>query len=31
VKAHAVGTLKPDPKNLDPIAQLLPVAPPIPA
>jgi 2-dehydropantoate 2-reductase len=31
VKAHAVGTLKPDPKNLDSIAQLLPVAPPIPA
>jgi 2-dehydropantoate 2-reductase len=31
VKAHAVGTLQPDPKNLDPIAAMLPVAPPIPA
>ena len=31
VKKHAVGTLQPDPKNLDPIAALLPVAPPIPA
>jgi 2-dehydropantoate 2-reductase len=31
VKAHAVGTLQPDPKNLDSIAALLPVAPPIPA
>jgi 2-dehydropantoate 2-reductase len=31
VKAHAVGTLKPDPKNLEPIAALLPVSQPIPA
>jgi 2-dehydropantoate 2-reductase len=31
VKRHAVGTLQPDPKNLDPIAAMLPVAPPIPA
>jgi 2-dehydropantoate 2-reductase len=31
VKKHAVGTLQPDPKNLDAIAALLPVAPPIPA
>jgi 2-dehydropantoate 2-reductase len=31
VKQHAVGTLQPDPKNLDPIAAMLPVAPPIPA
>lgn len=31
VTKHAVGTLKPDPTNLDPIAAMLPVAPPIPA
>ncbi|MGE3909257.1 MAG: ketopantoate reductase family protein [Chloroflexota bacterium] len=31
VKRHDVGKLQPDPKNLDPIAQMLPVAPPIPA
>lgn len=31
VKRHAVGTLQPDPKNLDPIAQLLPQAQAIPA
>jgi 2-dehydropantoate 2-reductase len=31
VNRHAVGTLQPDPKNLDPIAAMLPVAPPIPA
>jgi len=31
VKRHAVGTLQPDPKNLDPIAAMLPAAPPIPA
>jgi len=31
VTRHGVGTLQPNPKNLDPIAQLLPVAPPIPA
>ena len=31
VKRHAVGTLQPDPKNLDPIAALLPQAQAIPA
>jgi 2-dehydropantoate 2-reductase len=31
VKAHAVGTLQPDPKNLDSIAALLPQAQAIPA
>jgi 2-dehydropantoate 2-reductase len=31
VKKHAVGTLEPDPKNLDAIYALLAVAPPIPA
>jgi 2-dehydropantoate 2-reductase len=31
VKRHAVGTLEPDPKNLDPIAALLPQAQAIPA
>jgi 2-dehydropantoate 2-reductase len=31
VKKHAVGTLQPDPKNLDAIYALLAVAPPIPA
>jgi 2-dehydropantoate 2-reductase len=31
VKAHAVGTLQPDPKNLDSIAKLLPQAQAIPA
>jgi 2-dehydropantoate 2-reductase len=31
VKRHVVGTLQPDPKNLDSIAALLPAAAPIPA
>jgi 2-dehydropantoate 2-reductase len=31
VTRHEVGTIQPDPKNLDPIAAMLPVAPPIPA